>query len=43
MNKEKKVNILIEMALKKKEIPAPNHYIKCADWNKDSKRNNDNL
>lgn len=40
---EPKVNILTQIALKKKSLPAPNHYIKQANWVELSKKNKDNM
>ena len=41
-NKEAKVNILTAQALKKKSLPAPNHYIKQSNWVAESAKNKDN-
>ena len=38
-----KTNIMFEEALKKKSHPAPNQYIKCRDWAKESNKNKDNF
>ena len=43
VSKGPKVNVLTEHALSKKYIPAPNQYIKCLDWAKESQKNNQNL
>ena len=38
-----KKNIIYEEALKKKGIPAPNHYIKCSNWAEDARKRKDNF
>lgn len=41
--KEPKINILTKIAMQKKNIPAPNAYVKVLNWTQESAKNRDNM